>query len=119
MWPAISLTQLRTFAEHRAAPAVGGRSAVVCSGPLFSLLFLNNNLHAVHHAVPGLAWYRLPALWRARRECFEKVNGGYVFAGYDDLARRYLLGPRGPVPHPFLGTPAAAPMSGDALRQPG
>lgn len=118
VWPAISLTQLRTFAEHRAAPRAGERSAVVTSGPLFSLLFLNNNLHAVHHAVPGLAWYRLPALWRARRERFEQVNGGYVFEGYGDLARRYLLTPRGPVVHPYRVAPAPAPPVG-SLRQPG
>ena len=35
--------------------------------PLLSLLFLNNNLHPAHHAEPGLAWYRLPRAWAARR----------------------------------------------------
>ncbi len=108
VWPAIALTQLRTFAEHRAAAQVGERSAVVEAGPLFSLLFLNNNLHAVHHAAPGVAWYRLPALWRAERARFEQVNGGYVFDGYGDLARRYLLRVRAPVAHPLMTMPAPA-----------
>ena len=56
-------TQLRSFAEHCAVPT-GTRSAVVKAGPAMSLLFLNNNLHHTHHAVPDLAWYRIPATHR-------------------------------------------------------
>ena len=36
-------------------------------GPL-AILFLNNNFHAVHHANPRLAWYRLPAEYARRRD---------------------------------------------------
>ena len=118
VWPAIALTQVRTFAEHRAALAVGERSAVVETCWPMALLFLNNNLHAVHHAMPGLAWYRLPGLWRAHRACFVRGNGGYVLSGYGALARRYLFRPVGPVAHPLM-TPAPAPLGGppDALTQ--
>jgi fatty acid desaturase len=68
VYPGISLTLLRSFAEHRARPAIGERMAIVESGPLMSLLYLNNNLHYVHHDEPQLAWYRLPARWRAGRD---------------------------------------------------
>ena len=33
-----------------------------------SVLFLNNNLHLVHHKTPNVAWYRLPKMFRARRD---------------------------------------------------
>jgi fatty acid desaturase len=66
-----------------------------------SLLFLNNNLHALHHAHPGVSWYRLPTLYRARRNELLAGNGGYRFGGYLEIARRYLLRPKEPVLHPY------------------
>jgi fatty acid desaturase len=74
-----------------------------------SLLFLNNNLHALHHAEPGLAWYRLPARYRARRNELLKANGGYRYDGYGEIFGRYLLRPKESAVHPFLGAPAEAP----------
>ncbi len=64
---------------------------VVEAEPPLALMFLNNNLHVVHHAKPGLAWYRLPALYRRDRDAFLKANGGYFFAGYGEVFRRFLL----------------------------
>ena len=66
-----------------------------------SLLYLNNNLHCVHHSDPGLAWYRLPALWRARREEVLANNGGYRFSGYGEVVRRYAFTSREPVSWPL------------------
>jgi fatty acid desaturase len=110
VYPGISLTLLRSFAEHRAHPKVGRRTAIVEAGPLFSLLFLNNNLHVVHHGEPGLAWYWLPARYRAQRRRYLRANGGYVFAGgYMEIAWRYLLRAKEPPAHPCL--PALAPGS--------
>lgn len=103
VWPGISLTLLRSFVEHRAAEAIGARTAIVESGLPFSLLFLNNNLHAVHHAMPALAWYRLPGVWRAARAQVLEANGGYRFAGYGEVARRFLFRPCQPLVHPRLG----------------
>ncbi len=104
-YPGLSLTLLRSFAEHRAAPDPSDRTAVVHAGPLFGLLFLNNNLHVAHHARPALAWYRLPAFNRQIDGDRQAARGAGLFAGYGALARRYLLRPvddpvRSPSPEP-------------------
>lgn len=98
----ISLLNLRTFAEHQAHETAGGRTAIIEASPFFGLLFLNNNLHFVHHANPRVAWYRLPALYRARRADYLAANDGYRFSGYGEVIRRYLFRPKSPVPHPYL-----------------
>lgn len=96
-----SLLKIRTFLEHRAHEAARGRSVVVESrGPL-SLLFLNNNFHAVHHSQPSVAWYRLPALYRANREHYLRRNEGYVFRDYAEIFRQFLFRAKDPVPHPI------------------
>ena len=103
-YPAMSLLMVRTFVEHRAAERVGERIVVVEAGPVMSLLFLNNNLHAVHHAAPRMPWYALPARWRATRDATLAANGGYRFAGgYAEVAARWLVTRREPVVHPFVG----------------
>ena len=63
---ALSILNLRTFAEHQAHEAPGGRTVIVEASPVFGLLFLNNNLHYVHHENPRVPWYKLPALYRAQ-----------------------------------------------------
>ena len=100
-WPGLSLTLLRSYAEHRPAPGQDARSAIVEAGPLLGLLFLNNNLHALHHARPDLPWYALPQAWRRDREAILRRNGGYLFAGgYLEVARRFALVPRDLPVHP-------------------
>lgn len=101
VYPGLSLTLLRSYAEHRAAEEVGHRTAVVESGPFFALLFLNNNLHVLHHAQPGLPWYALPAIYRRHRDQLLAANGGYLFRGYREIFRRFLLHPRGSPIHPL------------------
>jgi fatty acid desaturase len=89
VYPGISLTLLRSFAEHRAARESLHRVAVVeRAGPL-ALLFLNNNLHAAHHRAPGIAWYRLPAFYRCHRDTILAENGGLLYRGYGEIVRRY------------------------------
>ena len=107
-YPGTALTLLRSFLEHQAREAPGERSVVVEAGPLLSLLYLNNNLHALHHAEPGLAWYRLPARYRDRRQDLLARNGGYRFGGYLEIVMRYLLRPKEPPVHPLYHTPAFA-----------
>ncbi len=94
-YPGISLTLLRSFAEHQASFDHDDRTVIVDSGPLMSLLYLNNNLHAVHHAKPGIAWYRLPA--QARN--FPRDR--YIFRGYREIVARYLFRPKEPVEFPL------------------
>ena len=119
-YPAMSVLMVRTFVEHRAAERVGERTVVVEAGPVMSLLFLNNNLHAVHHAAPAVPWHALPARWRATRDATLAANGGYRYpGGYAEVAARWLVTRREPVVHPFAAagrrdpsakraTPAAA-----------
>ena len=102
-WPGLSLTLLRSFAEHEPAADEDRRTVIVESGLLGSLLYLNNNLHAVHHAFPGLPWHAIPAARRAHRERFAVPHGPRVHRGYAAIARRHLLRPRDYPVHPGLG----------------
>lgn len=100
-YPAMSLLMLRTYAEHRAHEHAEARSIIVEFCPVFSLLFLNNNLHIVHHAHPRAPWYELPAMYDSAKEDWQRRNDGYVFSSYVQLARRYLFKVKEPVPHPL------------------
>ena len=99
IYPGLSLTLLRSFAEHRAATNPGGRTATLKAEAPLALLFLNNNLHSVHHAMPGLPWYRIPAAWRAMRP-EESEAAGESFDGYREIAARYFLKPKEHPLHP-------------------
>jgi fatty acid desaturase len=99
-WIGHGLLKLRTFLEHRAHDQARARTVVVEDrGPL-SLLFLNNNFHVVHHMHPGVAWYRLPALYAQHRAHYLRRNDGYRYRSYAEVFRRYFLRAKDPVPHP-------------------
>jgi fatty acid desaturase len=96
-----ALIKIRTFLEHRAHVDAKGRTVIVEDrGPL-ALLFLNNNLHVVHHAHPGVPWYRLPQLYAARRDDFLRQNHGYRYRSYVEVMRRHFWRAKDPVPHPL------------------
>jgi fatty acid desaturase len=97
-----ALLMLRTFAEHRASEAVGERTVVIEAEKVFALAFLNNNLHAVHHANPRAPWYDLPALYRQDRQAILAGNGGYRIEGYRALFARHALHAKERIVHPFL-----------------
>jgi fatty acid desaturase len=99
VYPSIALTHVRSYAEHRAEEVSGLRTRVVETNPLWSLLFLNNNLHIAHHAHPQLPWYRLPQAWRQMRKSVS--DGSVIFAGYRQVARRYMFRPYITAEHPF------------------
>ncbi len=101
-YPGVSWILVRSFAEHQASRSIGGRTAIVEAHPFFSLLFLNNNLHIVHHAHPGVAWYDLPALYRERREIYLAANYNYLFKGYWEIVKQYAFCRKQPVFHPIL-----------------
>jgi len=97
----LGLLKIRTFLEHQAHERASGRTAIIEDrGPL-AFLFLNNNLHVVHHMHPRLPWYRLPGLYRANRGRYLTRNGGYAYASYGAVARRHLWRAKDPVPHPL------------------
>ncbi len=102
-YPGLSLTLLRSYAEHRAARPVAERTAIAEAAPLVNLLYLYNNLHALHHAEPATVWHRRPARYRARRDEILGANGGYLFRGYGELLARYLFRAKEPVVHPIPG----------------
>lgn len=97
----MSILKIRTFLEHRAHDLARGRTVIVEGRGVLSFLFLNNNLHTVHHAKPGVAWYKLPALYAERREEFLRRNEGYLYRSYGEIFRQYFLKPKDPVPHPL------------------
>jgi fatty acid desaturase len=102
---AAALLKIRTFLEHRAHALARARTVIVEDrGPL-SILFLNNNLHAVHHMHPNVPWYRLPSLYAANRDHYLARNEGYAFGSYGQIFARYLLRRKEPVPHPLMPQP--------------
>jgi fatty acid desaturase len=112
-WVGHGLLKIRTFLEHRAHDAARARTVVIEDrGPL-ALLFLNNNFHALHHMHPGVAWYRLPALYAAERAQVLRRNEGYVFRSYAEVFRAFLLRAKDPVAHP-LWFPGWAARGGSA-----
>ncbi|MBN9071668.1 MAG: fatty acid desaturase [Rhizobiales bacterium] len=109
-WLGQSMIAIRTFAEHQWSDAPEGRTVIVEKTPL-SFLFLNNNLHFVHHARPTAAWYELPRLFRERRDEWVRANNGYVFPNYLAMLKAWAFRPKEPVVHPVL---RATPECGGA-----
>lgn len=98
---ALSVLKIRTFLEHQAHTRASGRSVIVEDRGLLAFLFLNNNLHVVHHMHPGVSWYRLPALYRANRARYLRRNHGYVYRSYGQIFRQFLTRSKDPVAHPL------------------
>lgn len=98
-----ALTLVRSFAEHRADPDVGRRTAIVERARVLGLLFLFNNLHAVHHRFPTLPWYALPGFYRRHRVSIVSTStGGPIYLGYGDVWRRFWRRPHDRPVHPLL-----------------
>jgi fatty acid desaturase len=99
VYPGVSVSQLRSFAEHRADGNPRGRTRVVETNPLWSLIFMNNNLHIAHHAHPRLPWHQLPQAWRRMRGAVTDPDL-VVRGGYAEVVRNYLLQPLITPEHP-------------------
>jgi fatty acid desaturase len=99
-WPGMSLGMLRTFLEHRWGEKPMERVAIVESNDVMGILFLYNNIHLVHHQSPTLPWYQIRSKFRANREALLQANGGFYFAGYAEIAKRYLFRPAFNPRHP-------------------
>ncbi len=97
----LSVLKIRTFLEHQAHERARGRTVIIEDrGPL-AFLFLNNNLHVVHHMHPRLPWYRLPQIYFNNTETYLKRNEGYRYASYAQVFRRHLWRAKDPVAHPL------------------
>ena len=98
---ALSVLKIRTFLEHQAHVRARGRTAIVEDrGPL-AFLFLNNNLHVVHHMHPRVPWYQLPHVYAANREKYLRCNDGYRVTSYAQVFRQHLVRAKDPVAHPL------------------
>ncbi|GAA6179348.1 fatty acid desaturase [Shimia sp. NS0008-38b] len=98
---ALSILKIRTFLEHQAHERARGRTVIIEDrGPL-AWIFLNNNLHVVHHMHPKMPWYRLPGLFQSNRDRYLARNGGYYFASYSEVFRKFLWRRKDPVAHPL------------------
>ena len=101
VYAGLAVLKIRSFLEHRAHEKPRGRTVVIEDRGLLAWLFLNNNFHSVHHMHPGVAWYDLPALFRARKERFLEASEGYYYLSYAQIFRTYLFKAKDPVPHPL------------------
>lgn len=99
----LSVLRIRSYLEHQAHVRARARTVIIEDrGPL-AFLFLNNNLHVVHHMHPNLPWYRLPRIYFNNRDKYLRRNDGYRYASYAEVFRRHLLRAKDPVPHPLYG----------------
>ena len=105
-YPALGLAMLRSLYEHRPDALPAHRTVINEADMPWRLLYLNNNYHVVHHAYPGVQWYKLPALYRADKAAYRERNGEFVLPGYLYLIRHFAFKP---VDNPVLAAPATAP----------
>jgi fatty acid desaturase len=101
-YPAQSLSMIRSYYEHRPAAEYKQRIVLNEAGPVLRLLFLNNNLHLVHHDLPSLPWYLLPRVYGARRAAYHARSGGFHLQGYGTLLRRHAFRPVDAPVHPHM-----------------
>ncbi len=101
VWFGLSVSYVRSFAEHLAVAEPLTRSAFVRSNPVVSVLFLNVNLHHTHHALPAAAWYRLGRLSDEMGAAEIAAAGAGAYRGYWQIARRYAVRPFSQPVHPL------------------
>ncbi|AHM73111.1 fatty acid desaturase [Yersinia hibernica] len=81
-FPALSLTKVRSFFEHRAAENSAARSTLNEAAWPWRLLFLNLNYHLVHHDLPALPWYGLRQIYLENRVQYQQRSEQFVVSGY-------------------------------------
>ena len=106
--PGNAVQLIRSFAEHRAGATPSERIAVVERSWILGPVFLFNNLHSLHHESPAIPWYELPRRYREERARLLAANGGLVYRGYLDVARRYLFSAHDKLLHPTGRVPTRA-----------
>lgn len=107
-YPALALTKVRSFLEHRAADDPLARSVINEAGLPWRVLFLNLNYHAVHHDLPGVPWYALRQLYLHRQAAYLQRNQGFLVRGYGEWRRHFSRRAVAVNAHPGFGEQAQA-----------
>lgn len=95
----LSITMIRSFAEHRAVDD-DVRCAVVCSRWFWGLIYMSVNLHVTHHRHPALPWYELRRVHgQSDAERVAAASAG-LYRSYPALIARYFFRPVDQVAHP-------------------
>jgi fatty acid desaturase len=111
-YASLSILAIRSFCEHQWSEHPDGRTVII-EKSILGLLFLNNNLHLVHHKRPTAPWYHLPRIYRERPEEWQQMNDGYVFKSYLDVLKAFAVRGKEPVVHPpseRVAAPAEMPL---------
>ncbi|HCV35877.1 MAG TPA: fatty acid desaturase [Acidimicrobiaceae bacterium] len=96
-----SLALVRSYCEHQWVEGDATRSVMVRSGWIFSVLFMNVNLHHTHHEQAGVPWFDLPDLAdRLGSDDLAAVGAGF-YTGYGEIFRHHLLHPFDHPVHPL------------------
>lgn len=90
-YPALALSAVRSFHEHRAAASHEHRSVINEAAWFWRLLFLNNNFHLVHHDLPHVPWFALRQVYRTSAQQYRERSGGFLVKGYGEWARLYAF----------------------------
>ncbi|NDL64948.1 fatty acid desaturase [Acerihabitans arboris] len=99
-YPALAMTKIRSFMEHRAAREPEARSVINEAAWPWRLLFLNLNYHLVHHDLPTVPWYVLRRVYLADRDAYQRRAGGFVVRGYAEWLGEYAFRPAEVEVHP-------------------
>lgn len=100
-YPALSLTKVRSFFEHRAAQDSAARSTLNEAAWPWRLLFLNLNYHLVHHDLPALPWYGLRQIYLENRVQYQHRSGYFVVNGYTQWFEAFAFTALAIEIHPF------------------
>lgn len=99
-YPALALTKIRSFFEHRAHECVAARSVINHVGWGWRWLFLNLNFHSVHHDLPRLPWFWLRKVYMRYQAEYDARSESFVLSGYTAMAVRHLTVPVIETVHP-------------------
>lgn len=100
-YPALGLTKIRSFMEHRAADDPQARSVINEAAWPWRLLFLNLNYHLVHHDLPAVPWYGLRQVYLADRTAYQQRTRGFVVQGYAEWLGAFAFTPAEIEIHPL------------------
>jgi fatty acid desaturase len=103
-YPALALTKIRSFLEHRVADDPLARSVINEAAWPWRVLFLNLNYHSVHHDLPGVPWFGLRKIYLLYRADYQQRNQGFLVHGYGEWLRRFLFRPVAVNAHPGFNT---------------